>query len=318
MHLSEKLDFSFSIKDFKEISSMFDQYMDDRVSLYKKIFLEQSPTKQQMLEYISFFITPVVENALEHPNLYRIKHFISRNYEFYTLPSVSVLIEDLYNYLNLSAEDINLIEDFSEFEYNVIQTLYDSWRQLYEKVQELPFLLLKTFKYTTMCNCQIYYDPTTEEFTLKNFITFIKIIHKYFPKQLMRLDTFILCDPEYIEFSAGDKTMAFYLDDTVFIPCTVKNEDKEFYVETLYHEFAHHLFTLMKETSQLLWYDLYNTWVEKKLKFTRDDGNNEVEELFADVFSLLISPVHDFIQDCSKTIKDYFKIIIEKEFGVLL
>lgn len=312
--IREQLDFTFSIRDFNTITVLLEQYLDDRISVYNNLI--SSENKEDIDLYIHYFITPILEDEKTHPYLYRIKHFLSREYELYNHPDITDIVASLQEIFGINKEQIDALEDFLDFEHDSIENIYTLWQEFTEKVREYPLLLLNQFDYKIKDFVPVYSDPSTDEFVLKVFDKFVDDMKTYFPASLRRIDSFIFCDPAYIEYVAGEGTMAYFTSESVFLPCYVEEKDKNFFTETLVHEFGHFIFDLLPETEQILWYDLYDTWKENNIKMTRDEGKNDVEELFADVFSIIHSPVHDFIQQPSTIIVDSFIDIIEQGFQV--
>ena len=62
------------------------------------------------------------------------------------------------------------------------------------------------------------------------------------------------------------------------------------------------------------WYDNYEEWLANGTKLSRDEGYNEVEELFADAFSCIFADSDDFIHKPSDIIIDTVKFIINSDF----
>ena len=314
--IKEQLDFSFSFKDFESVDEFEREYLNDRIKYFTKYFIDNIPTQNEYENYINFFITPIFDDKEQHPYLYRIQHFLERDYEFFTLPEVFSIKENLLKILNIDSNQLEQIDSFINFEFNNINDMADLWEELYNKIQEYPILMLNTFDFMDINGTKIYFEDNTDPFIKENFITFITNISELFPNELSKLGNWIICNPKYIEFSAGKGTFAFYMRDNVFVRSKVEEEDKKFYIETLYHEFFHFLFELLPEYVQIAWYDMYEIWKYKNVKMTRDEGKNSVEELFADVGSLLCTPIHDFIQEPNPIIRDYVKIILKDNFNI--
>lgn len=100
------------------------------------------------------------------------------------------------------------------------------------------------------------------------------------------------------------------------MPSTIKDEDRLFFVETLYHEFMHFIYELLPETEHILWYDYFDQWKENSIKLTREYDKLDPEELFADVGSYIYgSEKNDFIKKPADMVIDTFKDIIERGFN---
>jgi hypothetical protein len=137
---------------------------------------------------------------------------------------------------------------------------------------------------------------------------------KEYPTSLRRLDSIILCSKDYIEFVAGEGTMAYFVASNIFMPSSVPKEDELFFTTTIFHELGHFVYDLLPIECQILWQDYYIEWCKNNVKLTRDE-NNSVEELFADVFSLQYNPKQpDYIHEPSKLITNIFYEIIDRGF----
>lgn len=322
--LTEKLDFSFSIKDFDEMTKLFEPYIQERIEFYKNLFCQEvSPDKESILEYIHYFITPILsseeakeKNIKTHPFIGRVIHFLNRNYEFYILPGVQENIQMLLYCFSLTREDIEEQTNFEEYENKMIDIIIKEWEELYKKVLDFPYLTIKNFKNEIINGISVYYkEESIDPELYAIYRQFIVDMNTVFPISLKRIDSILFVPQSYIDFSAGEGTTAYFLEDEIFMPEQIKEEDKTFFVETLYHEFGHFIFALLPEASQILWYRFYQEWSTSEfIKLTRDEGKNEVEELFADGFSILYSPLHDYLQRPSEIILDTVKNLIKDNF----
>jgi hypothetical protein len=313
--LSERLDFSFSYNDFAVITELLEQYLDDRVYVFNKLINENSYTENEKTQYINYFITPCVEEMKQHEYLSKIQHFLSREYEIYNHPKIASLLDTLSSIFFTTKEDYDLIDDFENYEVETIDAIYELWQQLHELISNYPLLNLDDYKYEVIDFVPIYYKKEdVDSFVLKEIKKFIHIMKKEFPTSLRRLDSVILCSKDYIEFVAGEGTMAYYIESTIFMPANVEKEDELFFVTTLYHEWFHMVYSLLPEECQILWQDYYIEWCKKGLRLTRDE-NNEVEELFADVGSIVYNTKNpDYIHEPSKIIINTFNEILKRGF----
>ena len=85
----------------------------------------------------------------------------------------------------------------------------------------------------------------------------------------------------------------------------------------LIHEFGHFIFDIMPERYQIAWYSNFDAWIQNEVKLTRDTGKNEVEELFADTFSILYNPnIGDFITEPSSLVIDTFMDLVSRSFNL--
>ncbi|MGD9678155.1 MAG: hypothetical protein AB7V16_07300 [Vulcanibacillus sp.] len=312
--LTEKLDFSFAIRDFEIITELLDQYLDDRVFVFNKLINENDFTNEEKKQYIHYFISACIEDKKQHEYLSKIQHFLSREYEVFNHPEIASVIDTLSSIFFTNVEDYSLIEDFENYEVETISVIYDSWQTLTELISVYPLLDLDTYKYEVIDFVPIYYKDA-ESFVLKEVKSFIHKIKKEFPSSLRRLDSIILCDKDYIEYVAGEGTMAYFISDNVFMPSSVDKDNELFFVTTIYHEFGHFVYSLLPEECQILWQDYFIEWVNNGVKLTRDE-NNDVEEVFADVFSLVYNQKNpDYIHEPSKIITNTFKEILNRGFN---
>lgn len=311
-NLNEKLDFSINLDDFDAITSFVVDYLKDRISVYEKL-QSNDFTEYDIKYYIHYFINPCLDDKKSHPYLYRIQHFLSRDYEVFNFSDLSSITNKLLDLFNYEFIDI---ESFFEDEHTNINSFYDLWNELYSQLKNYPYLMLNSFNYNVEDYVITYSDPNTDEFIIKSFKEFIHKMKKIFPNSLRRIDSFIFCDPSYINFVAGKGTMAYYIQDTVFMPSFINDEDKLFFVETLYHEFMHFIYELLPETEHILWYDYFDQWKDNNIKLTREYDKLDPEELFADVGSYIYGPEkNDFIKKPSDIVIDTFKDIIERGFN---
>ena len=228
--IQEQLDFTFSFTDFEVITDILEEYLRDRSTAFNKIF-SKNYTEKDIAFYIHYLISPFLEEEKYHKSIYRIQHFLNREYEFYNNEKVEIIINELRDIFNVSYDIIKNIDDFEEYEFDTINKIYDLWGELYELVQKYPFLELDKFNYEIKDFVPIYSDPNTDSFVLNEFYKFVDIMKKEFPSSLRRIDSFIFCNPEYIEFVAGEGTMAYFISESVFMPCYVKEEDRNFFIE---------------------------------------------------------------------------------------
>jgi len=313
MKIEEKLDFSFSTEDYASIDDIFSSYLQDRKNTYENLFKDQSYSKEESLDYINFFIIKLDNNEEQHPYLDHIKHFLNRKYEFFTLPEIEKIVDQLKKWLSPELDTYSL-----EDEEDTLDSLHNYWVLLGKKIRAYPLLTLSNYNKIRIGNTALFYKEDTDDFVLDSVHKYVSHIVDLFPEQLARLDCFILCSPEYISFSGGKNTFAYYLEDSVFLKNSISEEDKKFYIETLYHEFGHFLFELMKERNQIRWYNLYDLWESKGVTMSRDEGKNDPEELFADAFSILMTNVHDYLNpNLNPIILQYCKIFLKDEFKVV-
>jgi hypothetical protein len=316
--LKEKLDFSFTMKDFEIMTKLLDEYIQERQYAYQELFCKEGDLDEDSYkEYIHYFITALFtdEDKKQHPFLERVNHFLSRNYECFSLPGVPEITSQLAYCFSLTKEEIYETPYFDEYDYEMMDTIIDLWNELYDKIMEYPFLNIREYEHEITNGISLYYKNESIDLELLGiYKQFITDMNNVFPKSLKRIDSILFVPQEYIDMSAGEGTTAYFMEDEIFMPEKIKDEDKKFFVETIYHEFGHFIFALLSESSQILWYDYYSTWLTQNIKMTRDEGKNEVEELFADGFSRIYSPLHDFIQEPSIVIIDTVKNILEEEF----
>ena len=311
--LTEKLDFSFAIKDFNLVTELLDQYLNDRVYTFNKMFNDHDISDEEKQQYIHYFITKIFDNKKQHEYLSKIQHFLSREYEIFTNPEVANIVNALSSLFFANVEDFDLIEDFENYEVDTIEMIYEAWEELTELITIYPIIDLDSYEYEVVDLVPIYYKKV-QPFVLNEVKNFIHKMKEEFPVTLRRLDSIILCHKEYIEYVAGEGTMAYFISDTVFMPSNVESKDESFFTTTIYHELGHFIFSLLPEECQILWHDYYVEWLNSKLMLTRDE-NNESEELFADVFSLVYNIKNpDYIHEPSKIIVNTFKEVLNRGF----
>lgn len=326
--LNEKLDFNFSFADIKAIDTILNDYIKERSDFYSELFCsEESFTQEDVNSYLYYFTGYISDTLGEdeevNPKLTRLLHFFSRNYEVFTIEPIAKDVSTILCYLQGEYLSDNLsFEEISEMEVDAIQNLTDTWQELSEKFADYPLLNIDKMQYKDIDGVQVYYDANTQPYAMEEFEKFVKNVNKVFPNTLLRLDSFILVDPDYISFVAGEGTLAYFLDDTIFFGSSVKNiekcgDDREFYSRILYHEFGHFIFDLLSESSQIFWFDKYSEWKDKQVKMSRDEMKYDPEdELWADSFSFLFEDTKEgFIHKPSEIIIDTVKFLLNKEFN---
>lgn len=325
MIMNENLDFNLSFKDINCVNKLMKEFILDRKNFYKSVFLNGEYSNLDIKKYINYFTNLILFNENEndndesiekdkHPSLIRLTHFFSRNYEVFVQPEISNIVEDIKNILN--GKNLENFEDleFEDIEFKEISDLENRWDELIQEFSTFPLLNLNKMNYEEICNCQVYYTQNTQSYILSIFKKFLMKINEIFSENLLRFDTFILIDPSFIEIRAGEGTVAYFTDSCAFFPNSCRDEDKDFIYQVFFHEFGHYLFSLISEEKVYYWYDCYERWVKNEnIKFSREEGYNEVEELFADAFSCIFADSDDFIHKPSEIIINTVKFIIDEE-----
>lgn len=330
--IQEKLDYNFRYSDAKIIDELMRYYISDRERMYNELFCSTMDyTLEDVKSYIKYFMGEPNGNIEQdgdeyHEYLYRLKHFLSRNYEMNLIPEFAESVTNIYSCLiscldtDISDEDM---ENFESLEYESIKNLKTYWADYLSKLIEYPMLNLDKMNYANIAGVQVYYNDTITDWVLNTFLEFVQNIKRDFPSTLLRMDTFVLVSPEYITFCGGEGTEAFFTDDAIFYADSCPEEDREFYRSALYHEFGHFIYSLLSETYQIYWCDNYIEWKNNNVKMTRDEDKNSqkdefCEELFADCTSCHylcdLMTDEDYIHNPSNLIMNVWEFIIKKEF----
>lgn len=336
MNLNENITFNFSDSFFKDVNALDElikNYLIDREKMYEELFCsEESYTNDDIDKYIDYFMTPstdLTQNVYE--NLYHIQNFFNRDYEIYIQDEINSLRNKI---LSLISGTTYQYETFEEDELKNIIEIKDLWEEFKVKTAQAPLLDLDKMDYKNVYGVQCYFD-NPQFFVQETFDKFMNVLHKNFPNVLLKLDTIVIVPKDYIEFVGGEGTQAFFTDNALFLANSCDKEDKEekiFYELVLYHELGHFIFSLLSETSKILWSDLYKTWREKDVKMTRDDDRNSQlydedgnesgefkEELWADTFATLLygEDLSDkyYIHKPSALISNSVKFILDDEFN---
>lgn len=342
--LEENLDYTFSYKDLLAIDKLMKKYISDREEMYKSLFNStEEYTKDDVKEYVEWFMGNASdmdidkEEPIHHKYLYRIKHFLERNYEFNLLPSYNDIVWaicDCMSYYGLPISDMNdeEVEEFVENEMDCIEGLKNNWNAYLETLANYPLMHLENMKKTTVMGAEVYYDKNTQEFVLNNFLEFLQNVKHDFPQLISKFDRFLIVDNDYLKFLACDEdgqgeTQAFFTDNAIFLKCKCDNlkdeNERFFYKEVLYHEFGHYVFSMMAEYLQAYWFENYAKWKENDVKMCRDkDRNSQLdvycEELWADCFACFYlgdkMTDEDYIHLPSPMITDVFEFILRKGF----
>lgn len=323
------LNFNLSYKDISIVNSIIKDFIDDRKRFYTNIFNDEKFSDIDIKQYLNYFTNLALDdiekdsnkndenegiNKDKHPYIFRLLHFFERNYEFFIQPEVEEIIFKIRNILmGNDFVDFN-IDDFEEIEFEQIQSLEALWQEFLNIFSKYPLLNLDKMNYEKVCNCQVYYQNSIQPFMLQIFKKFLTKINNFFPNILLRFDTFVLIDPSFIEIRAGEGTVAYFTDSCAFFPESCKEGEQNFIYQVFFHEFGHYLFSLISEELVYYWYDNYEEWLANGTKLSRDEGYNEVEELFADAFSCIFADSDDFIHKPSDIIIDTVKFIINSDF----
>lgn len=329
--IKERIDFNFSYKDCATMDRIIGEYINDRENMYKELFLSgDNYTVDDIREYIRYFCSSATglesEDKNIHRHIFRIQHFLQRNYEIYLIERVQETINNLiYAITDIMAfmedEEIDF-DDFEEMEYNSIENIKKYWEEFIKEIMEYPLLNLDKMEFTVIGGVQVYYSKNVSPFIYDSFIKFLENIKRDYPNTLLMMDTFILVPSEYIQFCAGKGTQAFFTDDVVFYADDCLEEDKDFVRSVYYHEFGHYIYSLLSETMMEYWHDCYLQWKSSNTKMTRDEDRNSQldefeEELFADTFSTLYvdNGEEAYIHKPSSLITDTLLFILEEEFS---
>ncbi len=347
--LTERLDFNFSWNDITTVDNIFQDYIEDRIQSYNEIFKElETIDSEEIKKYLHFFINFDSNFDYDnHPNLERLYSFLDRDYEIFTIPSIIDVIPLIHNsllpyYIDeiQNEDDLGFLQDICEKEYDVLTNLKENWETFILEITNFPMLNLDNMDYENINGVQVYIDKNTKKENLDSFLLFLENIGKEFPNVLLRLDSFLLLDSEYIELVGGEGTKAYFLEDSIFYSNSFeqktktvddkntdkefkKKEDKMFTIQSYYHEFGHFIFSLLSETYVNYWKDCYAEWEEKKVKMTRSEDRNSqldvfCEELFCDSFACLFVDCPDedyYIHNPSEVIIDSIKFILREEFN---
>lgn len=345
--LKENLDYTFSWKDLIVVDKLMRKYINDREQMYTELFdSSEEFTKDDVNEYVEWFmgnasdmdIDVAEKDKIHHKNLYNIRHFLDRNYEFNLLPSYMEKITNINDCLYCLLGDANDLSDeeidaFIADEYECIENLKYFWNDYLETLASYPMMHLENMKKTVVMGSDVYFDKKTDDFVLSSFLEFLQNVKRDFPSLLNRFDRFLIVDNDYLKFLADDEegqgeTQAFFTDNAIFLKCHCDNLDDEserfFYKEVLYHEFGHYVFENLPEYLQLYWQENYNEWKNKDLKMCRDkDRNTQLDvymnELHSDCFACHYlgdkMTDEDYIHMPSPLIMDVFEFMLKKAFG---
>lgn len=343
--LEENLDYTFNWKDLIVVDKLMKNYINDREIMFNNLFnSSENFEKEDISQYIEFFMGANASDMdidakekTHHKNLYNIRHFLQRKYEFSLLPSYYEQTDSILSclsYFGVNAEEMTEsdISLFIEDENECISMLKGLWEQLLNEMASYPMLHLEKLKKTSIMGSTVYYDKNTDKFVLENFTEFLQNVKHDFPDLLKRFDRFLILDNEYLKFLACDEeeqgeTQAFFTDDSIFLKChcdDLKDEsEKFFYKEVLYHEFGHFIFEQLPQYLQLYWQEQYSEWRKKGLKMPRDEERNSqldvyCEECFADNCAIFYlgdeMSDEDYIHTCNEMIQDTFSFIVKKAF----
>lgn len=332
------------IKDVKSIDKIIKSYIEDRKQMYETV-LESEMDDKSISIYQDYFCSHCGELDTEvHPYLWRIIHFLERDYESFIEGKISSASSEVLNALtNIT------YNDFEQDEYNAIKNLEEKWSTFMDVVLSVPLLDVKTMSFENKYGVSIYKNKKCNNFVLSAFDEFLETTHRIFPNTLTRLDAIVITTMEYIhlvgdgKYSVDGSTCAYYTDGCLFLANSLAEdtiEEKKFYYIVLFHEFSHFIFSTLSETSQIYWHELYKEWRNKGTKLTRDDDRNSqlydengnetgefAEECFCDQNAIMLynmtkfgrqNPTtgDDYIHNGSPLILDTIQYLLEKEYNI--
>lgn len=332
--LNENLSFNYDksfYKDVNTIDGIVKRYVADRKNLYNELVSDYDENSVE--EYYDFFTTystDLTQNVWE--DMYHIHHFLERDYEIYIQEEIGTLRDAVLSAIT----ERGSYDDFETSEFDRIISVEDKWNEFCTKISDVPVMDLNDMDYDNVHGVQCYYDRNSQDFVMEVFSAFMDNLHDSYPNTLLKLDTVVLVPKDYIHFLGGDdSTQAFFTDNSLFLASSCDDVDNEeecvFFKTVLYHEFGHFIFSLMSETSQIYWANLYKEWRRKGVSMTRDDDRNSqlydengnesgenVEELFADTFACRFvgdEMSNDFyIHRPSSLIMDSMDFLLRNEF----
>jgi hypothetical protein len=308
MKLSEKLDFSFKKEHLTYFSDILSKYVKSRgdflasPAFTSEKYISQFIAFQEETKEVSF--SDIQEFA------FQISEFLSRDYEIWTFPTMSMLNDELYG-LMFSEPDPNTFSMDEEIEIN--KSILETWNDLVKAITDIYFLDLTSFQNEEVDSLFIYYTDDCD----KELITIIKEaitnLRKTFADQLKEIDKVIFVSPEYLDSSAEmEDTFAYFIDDTIFVPNQLKKEDftYTFFKEAFYHEFGHFIQYKIDEVIKNLWRNQCRDWIQSgNVTFLRDDDTQEMDmyEIFADCFAFCFCPDVEYFHRPDDLVLDAFK-----------
>lgn len=336
------------IKDSKSVDKLFKQYIEDRKQMYESV-LDSELNDDSIAIYKDYFCKYCGELDNDvHPHLWRIIHFLERDYESYIENTIGSASANIL----LLLTDIDY-QDFEKDEYDRIVELEKEWNNFLDLILSVPLLDVNTMEFENKYGVSIYKNKKCDEFVLSAFDEFLETVHKVFPNTLTRLDAIVITTVEYIhlvgdgKYSIDGSTCAYYTDGCLFLASTLNMkedsdelEEKKFYYIVLFHEFSHFIFSTLSETAQIYWHNIYKDWRTKGINMTRDDDRNSqlydndgnesgenVEELWADTNGLILynmtkfgknnpTTKEDYIHMPSYLITDTVEYLLRKEYNI--
>ena len=327
MLINENIDFSSYdsfTKDFEAIKTLIIEYINDRKECFQTI-ISGICDKDSINIYNRFFIqceSEYDEDCWE--GLWRIFHFLDRNYEIFNQEDITYTKQFLLQSLN---ECNTNVDTFIDDETDTLSLLIDNFNEFCKACENVKLLNIDKMDNFIIHDINVYSSKNTDENVLELFNSILDNFMNTFRKDIMhKLDTICLVDSDYIEYIGGEGTIAFYTDQCLFLSNKLDTLDKDevkFYKTVVCHELGHFLYSNLSEVMQIYWYDLAKTWIENNTKLTRDDETNSqtgiemYEELFADCvacyFNSKIMTDKDYIHNPNPIIMTTFKNIIGKE-----
>lgn len=327
--MAEKIEEAFHynfdnfIKDIQAIKNVLMNYVDECIVLFDELVIEGKDLENY---YKSIFKTD---------NYWYINTFLKR-------PSEAFMVEELQN-IKLKFWDVltcdgdwkwkNHKDDIENWETARLSMLKTKWSELEAEAVNQPIVNLGKYIYANIDGIQTYVTPECDENQAKILIGVMKKWSENFPTIARRLDCVIVVPKAYIELIGGDGTMAYTVEDAIFVSCEPPEDRTD--ILALSHEFGHHLYKQLSSNGQIYWQKKVREWDKRGTKTTRDPDRNSqydpenfnsgkeniwAEELYADVTAIKFhskdfTTDEDYIHYPAQEVIDEWNWLMKQEFS---
>lgn len=316
----EKLNESFVynynnfIRDVKTLQNELDTYIDNACVYYDEILIEQ----EKVEDYYQ-----LLDESQEVKYFYE---FFCRPYETFMIPKIKELKDKMAELLFAENRPVNY-DLICDFECSRLDNLLNTWEEFLNESLNQPLLNLAEYDYKPICGVQVYITKECSEKRTKQIESLVYNIANKFPNLILKLDGVIVVSKEYIELAGGEGTMAYFVEDALFISA---EEPQDFTDKVCaYHEFGHFIYQNLSLTSHIYWDKMIRDCIKNDIKMTRDNERNSQldeendydiwsEECFADVTGLYFChndvTDDDYIHLPSKKILKEWCFVMNQEF----
>lgn len=259
--------------------------------------------------------------------------FMLRPHEPFMVPAIQEAKDNFWKAFRVDENTYNGQMTFDECfdkELDRLESLVELWDKVINASVQSPILDLSNCDYEAVGGIQVYFTAETSNEMKEYYKEFASNFASNFPNYALRLDGIIVVSKEYIELVGGDRTMAYFVENSLFVSCEPP-EDKTDSIAP-HHELGHFIYQEISETSRMFWKRKVDEWTKKGVGLTRNaKGNSQLdyesghrsiwyEEMFADCIGIMLYgrdrdiPDSEYIHKPDEVVFTTLNFILEKEF----